>query len=408
LEEKVDVVVVGRGIAGLALALELQKRGVSTLLLDRRKGPDSTPRGITFQPNGLEALEKIGVLERIQQMGSRENILEVKDWDRNLLLEVDYSVLDHPHNYIMTVNSVEVEEILGYTAEKMGAKTLWNTGFEEILWENGIARGVRVNVDGRQADVQARIVVGADGPQSRVRSLIGAIAKVTKYPDSFLVGMVGPVEELSDRARQYQAPGKMLGIMPAGPDATYFFYCVGERRFDDLRKQGVEQFRGEVTRAAPELDDSFKSVEAWTKIGYFTPSYIKVAPWVRNGVALLGDSAHTFHPHSGQGVNISLQDSLALADVISDSIQAGDTSATRLAPYQTSRKMFSDVIGQHAHYTATYALSNNRIIKWLNKRALHKMQRNRKLMKKALEVTAGVFTKKPSIIEQARIGGILP
>ncbi|HYY91614.1 MAG TPA: FAD-dependent oxidoreductase, partial [Candidatus Dormibacteraeota bacterium] len=106
MEEKIDVVVVGRGIAGLALALELQKRDVSTLLLDRRKGPDSTPRGITFQPNGLEALEKIGALDRIQQMGSRENILEVKDWDRNLLLEVDYSVLDHPHNYIMTVNSV--------------------------------------------------------------------------------------------------------------------------------------------------------------------------------------------------------------------------------------------------------------------------------------------------------------
>ncbi len=81
--------IVGAGIAGSALAFELQKRNISTLLLDRRKGLDSTPRGITFQPNGLEALEKIGVLDSVLQMGSAERILEVKDWNGELLLEAD-------------------------------------------------------------------------------------------------------------------------------------------------------------------------------------------------------------------------------------------------------------------------------------------------------------------------------
>ena len=70
--------------------------------------------------------------------------------------------------------------------------------------------------------------------------------------------------------------------------------------------------------------------------------------------------------------------------------------------------MFADVIGQHAHYTATYALSNNWLVKRLNKRALRKMQKNKKLMKRALEITAGIFSKKPGLIEQARIGGVLP
>jgi 2-polyprenyl-6-methoxyphenol hydroxylase-like FAD-dependent oxidoreductase len=408
LEEKADVVIVGAGIAGIALSFELQKRGVSTLLLDRRKSPDPTPRGITLQPNGLEALEKIGILDRVQQMGTAERILEIKDWDHNLLLEADYSVLDHPQNYIMTVDAVEVEQILGYKTENMGAKTIWGAGFEEILWNNGTAQGVRVSIEGEQANIRASMVVGADGPQSKVRTSIGAVAKTRKYSDSFLVGLVGPTRELKDRARQYQAPGKMLGIMPAGPDASYFFYCVGERGFDDLKRQGVEQFRGEVTEAAPEMEEAFESVAAWTRMAYFKPSYIKVDPWVGNGVALLGDSAHTFHPHSGQGVNLSLQDALTLADVISGALKAGDTSAAKLSSYQASRKMFADVIGQHAHYTATYALSKNWLVKRLNKRALKKMQKDRKLMKRALEITAGVFTKKPGLIEQAKIGGILP
>jgi 2-polyprenyl-6-methoxyphenol hydroxylase-like FAD-dependent oxidoreductase len=105
---------------------------------------------------------------------------------------------------------------------------------------------------------------------------------------------------------------------------------------------------------------------------------------------------------------LSLQDALALADVIADSLSTGDTSAKKLSQYQLSRKMFADVIGQHAHYTSTYALSNNWLIKRLNRRALRKMRKNQKLMKEALEITAGIFVKKPGLIKQARIGGILP
>jgi 2-polyprenyl-6-methoxyphenol hydroxylase-like FAD-dependent oxidoreductase len=408
MEGKADVVIIGSGIAGSALAFELQKRNISTLLLDRRKGLDSTPRGITFQPNGLEALEKIGVLDSVLQMGSAERILEVKDWTGELLLEADYGLLDHPQNYIMTADAVQVEHLLGSKAEELGAQTIWNTRFQEIIWNNGIAQGVDCEVEGGPSKISASIVIGADGPQSRVRESIGATTKIKKYSDSFMVGLIGPVTELKDRARQYQAPGRMLGIMPAGLGATYIFYSVGNRSFEDLKKEGLGSFKAEVTQAAPELAEAFGAMEAWTRIAYFTPSFIKVDPWVGNGVALLGDSAHTFHPHAGQGVNLSLQDALVLADVIADSLNAGDTSAKRLSQYQSNRKMFADVIGQHAHYTSTYALSNNWLIKRLNRRALRKMQKNQKLMKTALEITAGIFTKKPGLIEQARIGGILP
>lgn len=403
-----DVVIVGAGIAGLALAYELGKRNISSLILDRRKSPEAIPRGITFQPNGLEALEKIGILDSVQEMGSPAKVLEVKDWDQELLLEADYGLLDHPHNHILTVNATEVEALLGYKAENAGTEMVWGAAFQEILWNNGLAEGVRYDADGELAEVKASVVVGADGPQSRVRESIGAKKKVRKYPDAFVIGLVGRVSGLEGRARQYQAPGRMLGIMPVSPEATYLFYSVGERSFEEMKREGLGQLKAEVTEAAPEMVEAFDKVEAWTRIAYITPSFIRVDPWVSNGVALLGDAAHTFHPHAGQGVNLSLQDGLTLADVVSNALRTGDTSVKTLAAYQASRKMFADVIGQHAHYTSTYALSRNWLIKRLNKRALRKMQKNPELMKKALEITAGIFEKKPGLVELAKIGGILP
>jgi 2-polyprenyl-6-methoxyphenol hydroxylase-like FAD-dependent oxidoreductase len=408
LPGKADVVIVGAGIAALALAIELQKKGISTVLLERQKGPEGIPRGLTFQPNGLAVLEKLEALDRAKEIGSASQILEVKSWEGEVLLEADYGLLEHPQNYLLTANATEIERLLVYLAEKAGAKVLWGTIFQELTQSEGRANGVVYEADGVTDQIQASVVVGADGPQSRVRTSLGSEVKTKKYPDSFLVGLVGPVPGLEGRARQYQSPGKMLGIMPSGPEATYLFHCVGPRSFDSVKKEGLASFRAEVVQAAPEMADAFSGVEAWTKMAYFTPSYIQVKRWVGNGIALLGDAAHSFHPHAGQGVNLALEDAVALAEVIDKCKVAGDFSQTSLLPYQKERQMRADVIGKHANYTVTYALSDNWLIKRLNKRALHKLNKDKKLQKKALEITAGIFEKKPGLIALAKIGGILP
>ena len=408
MPENTDVVIVGAGIAALALAIELQRKGISTILLDRQKSPEGIPRGLTFQPNGLAVLEKLGVLDRAKEVGSRSQILEVKNWQGDVLLEADYGLLEHPHNYLLTANATELERMLVYLAEKAGAQILWGASFQELLSNNGKAEGVVYTSGDASEQITASMVVGADGPQSHVRSSFATPVKIKKYPDSYLVGLVGGVPGLEGRARQYQHPGKMLGVMPSGPDATYIFYCVGPRSFDSVKREGLGSFRAEVVQAAPEMADAFTGIEAWTKMAYFTPSFIQVEKWVGNGIALLGDAAHTFHPHAGQGINLGLEDAVSLAETVEKCRSTGDFTQASLAPYQKERKVRSDVIGKHANYTVTYALSDNWLIKRLNSRALTKLNKDKRLQKKALEITAGIFEKKPGLITLARIGGILP
>lgn len=408
LPENTDVVIVGAGIAALALSLELQKKGISTILIERQKSPEGIPRGLTFQPNGLAVLDKLGLLDRASEVGSRSQILEVRNWQGDLLLEADYRLLEHPHNYLLTANASELERMLVYLAEQAGAQILWGASFQQLISNNGKIEGVVYATQGQTDQITASVVVGADGPQSHVRSSLGVPVKIKKYPDSFLVGLLGAVPGLEGRARQYQHPGKMLGVMPSGPDATYIFYCVGPRSFDSVKREGLGSFRAEVVQAAPEMTDAFAGIEAWTKMAYFTPSFIQVDKWVGDGIALLGDAAHTFHPHAGQGINLSLEDALTLATTIEKCKTTGIFSQASLLPYEKERKIRAEVIGKHANYTVTYALSDNWLIKRLNKRALNKLNKDKKLQKKALEITAGIFEKKPGLVTLAKIGGLLP
>ncbi len=411
----VDVAIVGAGVTGLALALALRERNISTVLLDARRNIESVPRGLTLQPNGLEALDKLGVLSKVRNTGSETQVFEIRNPEGKLLLEADYSLLDHPQNYLLTVNASDLDLILRYKAEQSGAAVIWGAGFQGLVRTDGQVQGVSFETEQGNDQITASVVVGADGSQSRVRAAIGAKVETRQYDDSFITGLAGPVEILTGsmegfrgRARQYQDPGIMLGLMPAGSEATYFFYSVGSRSFDEIKKAGINQVRQEMIRLAPEADQAFASVQAWTRLAYFTPAYTKVERWVDNGAALLGDSAHTFHPHAGQGLNLSLQDALVLAEVIEKAIKSGDTSAKTLLEYQVKQKMYANVIGMHADYSAKYALSQNWLIKRLNKRALGKLNKNKELLKETLEITAGIFRKKPSLIRLARIGGILP
>ncbi len=402
-----DVVIVGAGIPGLALAAALQERKISTVLLDGRRSVDTSPRGLTLQPNGMEALDKLGVIDRVGRAGPKTSIFEIRSWTGELLLEVDYGLLDHPFNYLLTVNFSDLDRLLRERAEGMGAEIVWGARFQGLQGKDGTVEGVVFESEGNKQQLTASVVVGADGPQSRVRAALGARVQTHKYKDAFMAGLVGPVNGLEGRARQYQNPGKMLGLMPGG-SSTSLHYCVGPRSFEEVKQPGLDQFKAEIISAAPELEESIRSVDGWARFSYFMPTWIRVEKWVWNGVALLGDSAHAFHPHSGQGLNLSLQDALVLADVVENCSRKSNFTARALGEYEEKRKMYADVIGQHAHYSATYALSQNFLVRRLNRRALRKLRKNRKLMRRALELTAGVFEKKPGLLTQAKIGGILP
>ena len=133
----VDVAIVGAGVTGLALAIALREKNVSTVLLDARRNIETVPRGLTLQPNGLEALDRLGLLGKVTNGGEKIRVFEIRSPDGKTLLEADYGLLDHPQNYLMTVNASDLDLALRYKAEQTGAEVVWGAAFLDLTRNNG-------------------------------------------------------------------------------------------------------------------------------------------------------------------------------------------------------------------------------------------------------------------------------
>src|SRR2546422_7290604 len=119
--EDYDVVIAGGGIGGLTLACELAANGRTTCVLEARPSLVRSKRGLALQPNGLAALDNLGLLAQVLGIGKRTNRVAWWEIGHGRLATFDYSILDHPHNFLLTIIPSELETILREEFSPRGA-----------------------------------------------------------------------------------------------------------------------------------------------------------------------------------------------------------------------------------------------------------------------------------------------
>jgi 2-polyprenyl-6-methoxyphenol hydroxylase-like FAD-dependent oxidoreductase len=207
LIEDYDVLIVGAGIGGLALGCALVSNGRKVCLLEARPGVTRSKRGLTLQPNGLAALRNLGLLDRVARIGSKTTKVAWREIGKKPLATLDYSILDHPHNHLLTVVPSDLELVLREAFSSRGGIICESTSFRDILPNRSEQVLVEAERNGSPVVFSGKIIVGADGEKSRVRQALEILARVKEYPDHFLFLLAGPVASLQLEARQYVARG---------------------------------------------------------------------------------------------------------------------------------------------------------------------------------------------------------
>ncbi len=319
-----DVIVVGGGMVGATIALGLGQKNFKVLLLENNKPHLIWDENLPYQT-------RVSALTR-----ASENILKnLGAWQgiksRRLHPFKSMHVWDDFSEGEVHFSAAEMSEPnLGYVIE--------NQVIQESLWEKiqnqenitsvfGL-KIIELNLQKDQAtliiadigEVNTKLVVAADGANSKIRQL-AAIELITHdYEQCAIVGCVKTEKSNQDTCWQrYTEEGPFAYLSMANDISSIAWYLPIEKMPWALSLND-QDFATEVTKASGEKLGNVTSVgerAGFALIRKHAKNYVKTR------FVLAGDAAHTVHPQAGQGVNLGLLDAASLIEVLVNARQEG-------------------------------------------------------------------------------------
>jgi 2-octaprenylphenol hydroxylase len=172
--------------------------------------------------------------------------------------------------------------------------------------------------DGRE--FTTRLLVGADGAQSRVRQLAGIETSGWSYDQTAIVANVRTAEPHQQTAWQRFLPTGPLAFLPLADGRCSIVWATPPEQADALLALNEAEF-------AEALAEAFdQRLGAIVEVGHRAAFPLRLQharAYVQPGLALIGDAARVIHPLAGQGVNLGLLDAATLAEVVLDAVAAG-------------------------------------------------------------------------------------
>ena len=320
-----DVLIVGAGPTGLTLAASLVSRGISTTVVDRQLAGSNTSRAAVVNARSLEVLEGLDVARRLVKEGIQAPRFTIRDGARTLI-PIDFSTLPTEYPYSLMVPQSTTERLLSDRLVELGGSVVRPKTLTSVVQDGD---GVTATFDDGDT-VRARYVVGADGIHSKVREQAGIGFEGGQYEESFLLADVRLTGEApADEVILYWAtagltvvaplPGDIYRIVAPVPNAPENPSAPYVQEILDTRGPGGRMVVTQVI---------------W---GSRFRIHHRVADTYRAGRLLLaGDAAHVHSPAGGQGMNLGIQDAVALSEALASVLDGGPDSL--LDAYSAARR----------------------------------------------------------------------
>ena len=336
-----EVIVVGGGIAGCALAIRLAEAGVTVTVLERERVYRDIVRGEALMPWGFREALQLGVADVILETEGVSVMTRMVPYDESLSVEQAQrrsrelaNVVDGAPG-VVGVGHPELREALAAAAAKAGATVV--RGARRSIVTGGVDPSVTYEVDGCTRVERCRLIVGADGKKSATRTTLGLPLSTTQARVK-LTGMLvddGGAWDRAETAISVDARNQFIVI----PRADHRLRLYVARRDDDPEPLQGTGAAGEFLKCfrTPIFPRSDALAES-TPIGPCATFPMNDA-WVDEpvvpGAALVGDAAGWSNPVTAQGLAISLRDARVLAEALLD---GPDWSPRGLAGYAEERR----------------------------------------------------------------------
>ncbi len=331
-----DVVIVGGGIVGLTLACALGGSRLQVAVVD------------AHDPGEIKAGDAYDLRVSAISRASQEVFDHLHVWQGMRARRV--SRYEHMHVWDATGSGM-----IHFDAAELGVDSLGHI-IENRVVQAALLERLRqldnvhwqcpVRVEGidyqaeRQHSIlrlegggtlEARLLVGADGANSRVREAAGIDIEQAPYHQKGVVCVVKSTKHHQFTAWQRFLPSGPLAFLPLGDGSCSIVWSACDEEADRLVALEEDAFCRELEQA---FEFTLGRVEAVGPRAAFPLIRRHAQAYVRPGLALIGDAAHTIHPLAGQGANLGILDAASLAQVLVEA----DFNKQDFASYTTLRK----------------------------------------------------------------------
>jgi len=319
-----NALVIGGGVAGMAAAISLQKRGVAVDLIDQDPEWRTYGAGITITAPTLRAFHQLGVLEAVGEVGALSDHVKFFAADGTFIRKLDSPPLLDGIPGTGGVMRPALHRILSERTVAAGTNVRLGLTLESFTQD---AAGVDVRLSDA-SEGRYDLVIGADGSHSRLRVLLFPDAPPLVFTGQGCWRMLAPRPPDVDSAEIYFGPDSLkIGFNPCSADQMYLFATVTmpgnphvpDKALADGMRRILAPFGGRVTALR-------ESIGPDSAINY-RPLFAMLLPppWSVGRIGLIGDAAHATTPHLASGAGIAIEDGLIIAEEMgkADSLAAG-------------------------------------------------------------------------------------
>ncbi len=363
MQTDLDVVIVGGGLVGLSLAAALRDSGLRLALVESH-APRRLPavdkwdsRIYAISPGSAGFLARCGAWQGMREdRVARVETMRIYGDDGRA--ELEFSAYDAGlRELAFIVENGRLQSAL-WRVVRDGARiccpATWST-----LELDAHAAALRLE-DG--TELSARLVIGADGAESRIRAAAGIDATPKDYGQLGVVANFSCEKAHRGVAFQWFRRDGVLALLPLPGNRVSMVWSIAHERGRELLAMSGEELAAEVEAASRGAVGALALV---TPAAAFPLRMLRVTDVTRARLALVGDAAHNVHPLAGQGVNLGFRDARELSAVLAGrGLQQDCGDHALLRRYERARR--EDVLSMQLMTHTLQKLFNNNAV-WLGK-----------------------------------------
>ena len=301
-----DILVIGSGVVGSALAIKVSKLGYKVAIVDSKESPPNSLRHLSINQKSKSFLKEIGIWENIKN--SAFPYERIKVWDQEGTGFIDFNAKEAqlPNlGYIVREGEIQKNLVQKFSENKV--ESFWGETVQRV---NFSSDEIFCETD-KQTHI-AKMIVGCDGMNSKIRELSEINYRSWSYNQTAVVANFKTSINESCIKQTFTSVGP-LALLPINDKESTMIWSIDDDVSYKFLAMSDEEFTSEVVN---KFGEQIGELNMISKRQHFPLHHLSAKTFAKKGIFLVGDSAHHIHPLAGLGLNSGIGDVICLSELI--------------------------------------------------------------------------------------------